>query len=69
MVGLPRPLSLAERTAEYLRTERLDSLPMIGEPDFAASPVLEFLEGEPSSMHYARGDRAGPWSEARTGAG
>ena len=59
IVDLLHPLSLAERTAEYLRTERLDSLPMIGELDYAALPVLAFLEGEPSSMHYARGDRTG----------
>ena len=68
MVALLLPLSLAERTAEHLRTDRLDSLPMIGEPDYAASAVLAFLEGKPSSMHYARGDRAGSfirWDGAR----
>ena len=68
MVDLLRPFSLAKRTAEYLRTERLDSLPMIGQEDYATSPVLAFLEGKPSSMHYARGDRAGSfirWDPAR----
>ena len=68
MVDLLLPLSLAERAAEHLRMDRLDSLPMIGEPDYAASPVLAFLEGKPSSMHYARGDRTGSfirWDGAR----
>ena len=51
--------SHAQRVAHHLQTEYLDTLPMIGESDYAASPVLAFLEGKPSSMHYARGDRAG----------
>ena len=67
MVDLVLPFSLAERTAEYLRTESLDSLPMIGEPDYAVSAVLAFLDGKPT-MHYARGDRPGSfvrWDGAR----
>ena len=61
------PFSLAHRTAEYLRAESLDSLPMIGDVDFAASAVLGFLEHR-RSIHYARGDRPGSfvrWDAAR----
>ena len=57
-VDLLLPFSLAQRTAEHLRTESLDALPMIGDEDFAASAVLGFLEHRPS-IHYARPDRAG----------
>ena len=62
------PYSHAQRVAHWLQTEYPDTLPMIGEPDYAASAVLAFLEGKPSSMHYARGDRAGSfirWDGAR----
>ena len=61
------PFSLAHRTAEYLRAESLDSLPMIGHMDHAASAVLGFLEHK-RSIHYARADRAGSfirWDVAR----
>ena len=61
------PFSLAHRTAEYLRAESLDSLPMIGHMDHAASAVLGFLENK-RSIHYARADRAGSfirWDVAR----
>ena len=67
LVDLLLPFSLAHRTAEYLRTESLDSLPMIGDEDFAASAVLGFLEHK-RSIHYARADRAGSfirWDAAR----
>ena len=67
LVDLLLPFSLAHRTAEYLRTESLDSLPMIGDEDFATSAVLGFLEDK-RSIHYARADRAGTfirWDAAR----
>ena len=66
-VDLLLPFSLAQRTAEHLRTESLDALPMIGDEDYAASAVLGFLEHKPS-IHYARPDRAGSfirWDAAR----
>lgn len=66
-VDLLLPFSLAERTAEYLQMESLDSLPMIGESDSAASAVLGFLEHR-LTIHHARSDRAGSfirWDAAR----
>ena len=47
--------SHAQRVAHHLQTEYLDTLPMIGESDYAASPVLAFLRRQ-AVVHALR-----PW--------
>ena len=66
-----RPFSLAERTAEYIRANGLESLPMIGFPDWSTSAVLGHLSPE-KRIHYVQGNREGSfvrWDGARIGPG
>ena len=50
------PFTLAHRTAEYIRDNNLDSLPMIGVADYAASTVAGYL-GADSRIDYVRENR------------
>ena len=66
-----RPFSQAERTAEYIRASGLESLPMLGFPDWSASGVLGHLSPE-KRIHYVHGNREGSfvvYDGARIGAG
>ena len=66
-----RPFSQAERTAEYIRANGLESLPMIGYPDWSASAVVGHLSPE-KRIHYVQGNREGSFvisDGARVGAG
>ena len=66
-----RPFSQAERAAEYIRANGLESLPMIGFPDWSASAVLGHLSPH-KRIHYAQGNREGSfvrWDGARIGTG
>ena len=70
-VEVERPFSLAERTAEYIRANGLESLPMIGFPDWSASAVVGHLSPE-KRIHYVQGNREGSfvrYDGARIGAG
>ena len=70
-VEVERPFSLAERTAGYVRANGLESLPMIGYPDWSASAVLGHLSPR-KRIHYLQGDREGSfviYDGARLGAG
>ena len=66
-----RPFSLAERTAGYIRDNGLESLPMLGFPDWSASAVLGHLSPQ-KRIHYLQGDREGSfviYDGARIGTG
>ena len=66
-----RPFSLAERTAGYIRARGLQSLPMLGYPDWSASAVLGHLSPR-KRIHYVQGNREGSfviYDGARMGAG
>ena len=57
-VEIEHPYSLGKRAAEYIQAENLDSLPMIGEADFASSTVVGYLKRK-RTIHYVRGNREG----------
>ena len=66
-----RPFSQAERTADWIRANGLESLPMIGYPDWSASAVVGHLSPE-KRIHYVQGNREGSFvisDGARIGAG
>ncbi len=66
-----RPFSQAGRTAEYIQASGLESLPMIGYPDWSASAVVGHLSPE-KRIHYVQGNREGSFvisDGARIGAG
>ena len=66
-----RPFSQAGRAAEYIRANGLESLPMIGFPDWSAMSVLGGLSPE-KRIHYVQGNREGSfvrWDGARIGSG
>ena len=68
---IERPFSLAKRTAGYIRAKDLESLPMIGYPDWSASAVVGHLSPQ-KRIHYAQGNREGSfviYDGARIGAG
>ena len=70
-IEVERPFSLAERTAEYIQANGLESLPMIGFPDWPAIAVLGHLSPE-KRIHYVQGNREGSfviWDGARIGTG
>ena len=60
--------SYGKLTAEYIRSQGMQDLPMVGESDFAASTVVGYLE-KPQQIYYPRGSRLGSfvrWDAART---
>jgi len=57
-IEVERPFSLAGRAAEYIRANGLESLPMIGYPDWSASAVVGHLSPE-KRIHYVHGNREG----------
>lgn len=60
--------SYGKLTAEYIKSQEMQSLPMIGDVDFAVSTVVGYLE-EPRQIYYPRGSRLGSfvrWDNART---
>ena len=66
-----RPFSLGKRTAEYIRAMGLESLPMLGYPDWSASAVVGHLSPQ-KRIHYLQGNREGSfviYDGARIGAG
>ena len=66
-----RPFSLGERTAEYIRAMGLESLPMLGYPDWSASAVVGHLSPQ-KRIHYLQGNREGSfviYDGARIGTG
>ena len=66
-----RPFSQAGRTAGYIQASGLESLPMIGYPDWSASAVVGHLSPE-KRIHYVQGNREGSFvisDGARIGAG
>ena len=66
-----RPFSLGKRTAEYIRAMGLESLPMLGYPDWSASAVVGHLSPQ-KRIHYLQGNREGSfviYDGARVGAG
>ncbi len=71
VMEVERPFSQAERTAGYIRANGLESLPMIGFPDWSTSAVVGHLSPE-KRIHYVQGNREGSfvrYDGARTGAG
>ena len=60
--------SYGKLTAEYIRSQGMQDLPMVGESDFATSTVVGYL-AEPQQIYYPRGGRLGSfvrWDKART---
>ena len=60
--------SYGKLTAEYIKSQGMQDLPMVGESDFAASTVVGYLE-KPQQIYYPRGKRLGSfvrWDKART---
>ena len=60
--------SYGKLTAEYIKSQEMQNLPMIGDIDFAVSTVVGYLE-EPRQIYYPRGSRPGSfvrWDNART---
>ena len=71
VIEVERPFSQAQRAAEYVRANGLESLPMIGHPDFSASAVVGHLSPR-KRIRYVQGDREGSfvrWDAARMDAG
>ena len=61
------PFSYSKLTAEFIKAQKLDKIPILGDVDFAVSTVVGYLEKE--SVYYARGDRKGSfvrWDNRRT---
>ena len=59
--------SYGKLTAEYIKSQGMQSLPMIGDKDSATSTVVGYLQ-EPRQIYYVRGDRLGSfvrWDKAR----
>ena len=70
-IEIERPFSQAARAAEYIRANGLESLPMLGFPDWSASAVVGHLSPD-KRIHYAQGDRLGSfviYDGARLGEG
>ena len=60
--------SYGKLTAEYIKSQDMQNLPMIGDVDFAVSTVVGYLE-KPRQIYYPRGSRLGSfvrWDNART---
>ena len=57
-IEVERPFSHGARAAEYIRENNLESLPMIGFPDWSASAVLGHLSPQ-KRIHYVQGNRQG----------
>ena len=60
--------SYGKLTAEYIKSQGMQDLPMLGDVDFAVSTVVGYLE-EPRQIYYPRGSRLGSfvrWDKART---
>ena len=63
-----RVFSYGKLTAEYIKSQGMQDLPMVGDIDFAVSTVVGYLE-EPRQIYYPRGSRLGSfvrWDKART---
>lgn len=59
--------SNGKRTAEYIRTEDMQDMLMVGDTDFAVSTVVGYLEKK--EVYYPKGSRFGSfvrWDKART---
>ena len=70
-IEVERPFSHGARAAEYIRENNLESLPMIGFPDWSASAVLGHLSPQ-KRIHYVQGNRQGSfviYDGARIGGG
>ena len=60
--------SYGKLTAEYIKSQGMQDIPMVGESDFATSTVVGYLE-KPQQIYYPRGSRLGSfvrWDKART---
>ena len=60
--------SYGKLTAEYIKSQEMQNLPMIGDVDYAVSTVVGYLE-KPRQVYYPRGSRLGSfvrWDNART---
>ena len=60
--------SYGKLTAEYIRSQGMQDLPMVGDIDYAVSTVVGYLE-KPRQIYYPRGSRLGSfvrWDKART---
>ena len=60
--------SYGKLTAEYIRSQGMKDLPMIGNKDSAVSTVVGYLQ-EPRQIYYPRSSRFGSfirWDKART---
>ena len=60
--------SYGKLTAEYIKSQGMQDLPMLGDVDFAVSTVVGYLE-TPRQIYYPRGSRLGSfvrWDKART---
>ncbi len=57
-IELERPFSHARQAATYIQASGLESLPLIGYPDWSASAVLGHLSPD-KRIHYVQGNREG----------
>ena len=70
-IELERPFSHARQAAAYIQASGLESLPLIGYPDWSASAVLGHLAPD-KRIHYVQGNREGSfviYDGARIGTG
>ncbi len=59
--------SCGKQTAEYIKAQGMQEMPMVGDTDFAASTIVGYLEK--AVIYYPRGRRFGSfirWDSART---
>lgn len=60
--------SFGKQTAEYIKAQGLQDVPMVGDVDFAVSTVVGYLQKD--HVYYVRGNRLGSfvrWDQARNG--
>jgi hypothetical protein len=64
-MALQLPFSQARATADFIRAKHMDQMLIVGDPDYAVSPIAGFLGRE---IYYRRGNRMGSyviWDKAR----
>jgi len=58
LIAVQVPFSEAKAAASYLRANRMDNMFIIGDSDFAVSPIAGYLNRE---IYYAQGNRMGSY--------
>jgi hypothetical protein len=58
VIALRAPFSQARATANFLRSKHMDQMFILGDPDYAVSPIAGYLNRE---IYYPRGNRMGSY--------